>query len=86
MKHSEARQASGDYDQEADDRLVKAAFEFNLQFAAQYVADAGTSGDASGSSGTPAAAVAAAGAPPPPPAAPRPSRPGKETGMAAARP
>jgi hypothetical protein len=26
MKHSEARQASSDYDQESDDRLVKAAF------------------------------------------------------------
>ena len=30
MKHSEQRQASDDYDQENDDRLVKAAYEFNL--------------------------------------------------------
>ena len=36
MKHSEARQASADYDQEADDRLVKAAYSFNLNFASQY--------------------------------------------------
>ena len=38
MKHSEARQASSDYDQESDDRLVKAAYEFNLTFAAGFAA------------------------------------------------
>jgi hypothetical protein len=32
QKHSEARQASDDYDQQADDRLVKAAYDFNIQF------------------------------------------------------
>ena len=30
QKHSEARQASDDYDQQADDRLVKAAYDFNI--------------------------------------------------------
>ena len=50
MKHSERRQASSDYDQEADDRLVKAAYEFNLAFASQF-ATAG-SADAGGSSST----------------------------------
>ena len=34
QKHSEARQASEDYDQQADDRLVKAAYDFNLKFIA----------------------------------------------------
>ena len=32
QKHSEARQASDDYDQQADDRLVKAAYDFNIEF------------------------------------------------------
>ena len=32
-EHSEARQASSDYDKESDDRLVKAAYDFNLLFA-----------------------------------------------------
>ena len=50
MKHSEARQASGDYDQEADDRLVKAAYEFNLAFASQFAT--AVSADAGGSSST----------------------------------
>ena len=36
MKHSEARQASESYDAEADDRLVRASYEFNLQFASQF--------------------------------------------------
>ena len=35
MKHSEQRQGSADYDQESDDRLVKAAYDFNLQFASR---------------------------------------------------
>ena len=34
MKHSEQRQGSADYDQESDDRLVKAAYEFNLSYTA----------------------------------------------------
>jgi hypothetical protein len=68
MKHSEARQASGDYDQEADDRLVRAAYDFNLAFAANYVADA--SGAAAGSSS--AAAVDPPPAPPPQPLQPLP--------------
>jgi len=42
-KHSEARQASDDYDQQADDRLVKAAYDFNIQFASQFSAAYGTS-------------------------------------------
>ena len=68
MKHSEQRQASGDYDQEADDRLVRAAYDFNLAFAANYVADA--SGAAAGSSS--AAAVDPPPAPPPQPLQPLP--------------
>ena len=48
MKHSEARQASSSYDQEADDRLVRASYEFNLSFAAQYSA-AALSGEGSSS-------------------------------------
>jgi hypothetical protein len=48
MKHSEARQASSTYDQEADDRLVRASYEFNLSFAAQYSA-AALSGEGSSS-------------------------------------
>ena len=43
MKHSEQRQGSSDYDQESDDRLVKAAYEFNIQFATGFAADAGGS-------------------------------------------
>lgn len=36
MKRSVQRQASDDYDQLRDDRLVKAAYEFNLKFAAGF--------------------------------------------------
>ena len=43
MKHSEQRQGSADYDQDSDDRLVKAAYDFNLQFATGFAADAGGS-------------------------------------------
>ena len=78
MKHSEQRQASKDYDQEADDRLVKAAYDFNLSYCANYTAEMPTSGGAGSS-------AAHAGAAAPTVAMPRPSRPGKETGMAAAR-
>jgi len=47
MKHSGARQASSDYDQESDDRLVKAAYDFNLRFAAGFASSAaGSSSDA----------------------------------------
>jgi hypothetical protein len=54
MKHSEQRQASSDYDQEADDRLVKAAYDFNLSFANQFAtADSIGSGDAGSSSSAP---------------------------------
>ena len=76
MKHSEARQASADYDQESDDRLVKAAYDFNLNFAASFHADV----PAVGSSAAHASAIEA-----PNPPSPRPTRPGKEAGMAAAR-
>merc|ERR1711938_415982 len=43
QKHSEARQASDDYDQEADDRLVKAAYDFNIEFAATFATPGGES-------------------------------------------
>ena len=72
MKHSEQRQASNDYDQESDDRLVKAAFEFNLQYAAGFTFDlagarvGGLSASGEGSSSN---------APPPPPNAPPPPNP-----------
>ena len=39
MKHSEKRQQGSEYDQEADDRLVKAAYTFNLDFCAQFTAE-----------------------------------------------
>jgi integrase len=50
MKHSEQRQASSDYDQEADDRLVKAAYDFNLSFANQFATASSTGSGAAGSS------------------------------------
>ena len=53
MKHSEARQGSADYDQESDDRLVKAAYDFNLAYASGFAADAGSS-SGEGSSSSPA--------------------------------
>jgi hypothetical protein len=31
MKHAEQRQAGSEYDKQADDRLVKAAYDFNLR-------------------------------------------------------
>ena len=72
MKHSEARQASSDYDQESDDRLVKAAYEFNLTFAAGFaaaeVAPAVTEGEGGSSSAPPPL-------PPPPPPLPPPPAP-----------
>ena len=45
MKHSEARQATGSYDKDADTRLVKAAYDFNLAFAAQFTAPDTTAPD-----------------------------------------
>jgi hypothetical protein len=54
MKHSEQRQGSADYDQDSDDRLVKAAYDFNLQFATGFAVAAGGAGSSSA-------------APPPPP-------------------
>jgi len=77
MKHSEARQASGDYDQEADDRLVKAAYDFNLSFASQFEAEAAPPAGAGSS--------AAHGAAPAPSPRSLPNRAGREAGMAAAR-
>ena len=38
MKHREETQGSGAYDQHADTRLVKAAYDFNLEFASKYAA------------------------------------------------
>jgi hypothetical protein len=50
QKHSEARQASEDYDQQADDRLVKAAYDFNLKFIAEFETSAAANAAAGGSS------------------------------------
>jgi hypothetical protein len=50
MKHSEARQAGGEYDQESDDRLVKAAYDFNLQYAEGFQAGAVIDAGGAGSS------------------------------------
>ena len=63
MKHSEQRQAGAEYDQEKDDRLVKASYDFNLQFAAKFTAPsvANNGGGSSGSSSAHASAPAAAG-------------------------
>ena len=36
QKHSQARQTSDDYDQQADDRLVKAAYDFNITSLCQF--------------------------------------------------
>ena len=72
MKHSETRQASSDYDQESDDRLVKAAYEFNLTFAAGFaaaeVAPAVTGGEGASSSAPPPLPPPAPPPLPPPPA------------------
>jgi hypothetical protein len=78
MKHSEARQAGAEYDQEADDRLVKAAYDFNLSFASQFETEAAPPAGAAGSS-------AAHGAAPVPSPRSLPNRAGREAGMAAAR-
>eukprot|EP00966_Prymnesium_polylepis_P207781 4813154-Prymnesium_polylepis.1 len=51
MKHSEQRQGSADYDQESDDRLVKAAYEFNLTYASGFAV--GSSSGEGGSSAVP---------------------------------
>jgi hypothetical protein len=77
QKHSEARKASEDYDQEADDRLVKAAYEFNIQFASTFTAESVVSTGGEGSSSfdnvpaaaapLPEAAAPLAAAPPAPP-------------------
>eukprot|EP00966_Prymnesium_polylepis_P269178 6218314-Prymnesium_polylepis.1 len=53
MKHSERRQGSADYDQESDDRLVKAAYEFNLTYASGFAAEAGGSSGGGSSSAAP---------------------------------
>ena len=53
MKHSEQRQGSADYDQESDDRLVKAAYEFNLTYASGFTAESGSSGGEGSSSAAP---------------------------------
>eukprot|EP00966_Prymnesium_polylepis_P283060 6540475-Prymnesium_polylepis.1 len=60
MKHSEQRQGSADYDQESDDRLVKAAYEFNLAYASGF-----TTVDAGGSSGEGGSSAAPLPLPPP---------------------
>ena len=80
QKHSVARQGGPEYDQEADDRLVKAAYDFNLKFAAQFSPTAVPAPVAEGAAGPSANPPVV-----PPVASPRPTRPGKEAGMAAAR-
>ena len=65
QKHSEARQASDDYDQQADDRLVKAAYDFNIQFASSFTVESVAIGAGSSS----AAVAESAGAVEPPPRA-----------------
>ena len=59
QKHSEARQASDDYDQQADDRLVKAAYDFNIAFASQFTANSTASNGQGSSSDTNAEPVEA---------------------------
>ena len=82
MKHSERRQGSADYDQESDDRLVKAAYEFNLQFATGFAAEAGgSSGEGSSSAAPPAAPPPAPPVPPAPPAPPAQQQPNVNTQM-----
>ena len=74
MKHSETRQASSDYDQESDDRLVKAAYEFNLTFAAGFAAAEvalAVAGGEGGSSSAPPPLLPPAPPPLPPPPAPQ---------------
>ena len=56
MKHRVETQASGRYDADADTRLVKAAYDFNLTFAAKF----GGGGGAAGSSSDAAIEVPAA--------------------------
>ena len=74
MKHSEARQASSDYDQESDDRLVKAAYEFNLTFAAGFAAAEVAPAVAGGEGGSSSAPPPFPPPPPPPPLPPPPQQ------------
>ena len=57
QKHSEVRQASDDYDQLADDRLVAAAYDFNIKFASTFTAESVASGGEGSSSANPAPPV-----------------------------
>ena len=66
QKHSEARQAGDDYDQQADDRLVKAAYDFNIQFASTFTAESVVPTGGAGSSSSDNARPADAPLPPPP--------------------
>jgi hypothetical protein len=61
QKHSEARQASEDYDQQADDRLVKAAYDFNLKFVAEFETSAAANAASGGGSSSAADAAAGGG-------------------------
>ena len=74
QKHSEARQASDDYDQQADDRLVKAAYDFNIQFASTFTAESGPS-TSSGAGSSSDALPPSSPQPPPPPPPPQPPPP-----------
>ena len=78
QKHSEARQASDDYDQQADDRLVKAAYDFNIQFASTFTTESVVSASGAGSSSDaplPPTVLAPSELPPPPPPSPPPPPP-----------
>lgn len=57
MKHQQATQESGHYDANADTKLVKAAYEFNLKFAAGFKAGMGGSDAPPGPSGSGAGAA-----------------------------
>ena len=73
MQHQQATQASAHYDANADTKLVKAAYEFNLSYATQFAASSG-GGSSGGAGGSSDAAVVqppdAPAEPPPPPPAP----------------
>ncbi len=62
MKHAEQRQAGSEYDKQADDRLVKAAYDFNLSFAASFQAEVRT--DAPAAAGSSAAVAGSSSAAP----------------------
>ena len=89
QKHSDARQASDDYDQQADDRLVKAAYDFNIHYASQFSTSSTAASGEGSSSADSTSPVAAAEpspsaphvAPPVPPPLPPPLPPNVDSVM-----